>query len=71
MTRLVEQGKVCYFVLSDAGPDTTRRGHATHPVVALQSEYSLWTRKCETEVLPLCRELCISYVNYAPVGRAF
>ncbi len=71
MSRLVEQGKVRYLGLSEAGPDTIRRGHATHPVVALQSEYSLWTRECEAEILPLCRELGISYVNYAPVGRGF
>lgn len=71
MSRLVEQGKVRYLGLSEAGPDTIRRGHTTHPVVALQSEYSLWTRECETEILPLCRELGISYVNYAPVGRGF
>ena len=71
MARLVEQGKVRYLGLSEAGPDTIRRGHATHPVVALQSEYSLWTRDCETEILPLCRQLGISYVNYAPVGRGF
>ena len=67
----VEQGKVRYLGLSEAGPDTIRRGHATHPVVALQSEHSLWTRECETQILPLCRELGISYVNYAPVGRRF
>ena len=71
MARLIEQGKVRYLGLSEAGADTIRRGHATHPVVALQSEYSLWTRECEAEILPLCRELGISYVNYAPVGRGF
>lgn len=71
MARLVEQGKVRYLGLSEAGPDTIRRAHATHPISALQTEYSLWTRDAETELLPLCRELGIGYVAYSPVGRGF
>ena len=57
MARLVEQGKVRALGLSEAGPDTIRRANATHPITALQSEYSLWTRDVEAEILPLCREL--------------
>ncbi len=71
MARLVEQGKVRYLGLSEAGPDTIRRAHATYPISALQTEYSLWTRDAETELLPLCRELGIGYVAYSPVGRGF
>lgn len=71
MSRLVEQGKVRYLGLSEAGPDTIRRAHATHPISALQTEYSLWTRDAEVELLPLCRELGIGYVAYSPLGRGF
>ena len=71
MARLVEQGKVRHLGLSEAGPDTIRRAHATHPISALQSEYSLWTRGVEAEILPLCRELGIGLVPYAPLGRGF
>lgn len=71
MARLVEQGKVRFLGLSEAGADTIRRAHATHPITALQSEYSLWTRDAEKEILPLCRELGIGYVAYAPLGRGF
>ena len=71
MARLIEQGKVRYLGLSEAGPETIRRAHATHPISALQTEYSLWTRDAETEWLPLCRELGIGYVAYSPVGRGF
>ena len=71
MARLVEQGKVRYLGLSEAGPDTIRRAHATHPISALQTEYSLWTRDAEAELLPLCRELGIGYVAYSPLGRGF
>ena len=71
MARLVEQGKVRALGLSEAGPDTIRRAHATHPISALQSEYSLWTRDVETEILPLCRELGIGFVPFAPLGRGF
>lgn len=71
MSRLVEQGKVKYLGLSEAGTDTIRRAHATHPISALQTEYSLWTRDAEIELLPTCRELGIGYVAYAPLGRGF
>lgn len=68
---LVTAGKVRYFGLSEAGAGTIRRAHAVHPVSALQSEYSLWTRGPEREVLPLCRELGIGFVPYSPLGRGF
>jgi aryl-alcohol dehydrogenase-like predicted oxidoreductase len=71
MSRLVEQGKVKYLGLSEAGPDTIRRAHATHPISALQTEYSLWSRFPEEEILPTCRELGIGYVAYSPLGRGF
>jgi aryl-alcohol dehydrogenase-like predicted oxidoreductase len=69
MSRLIEQGKVRYLGLSEAGPQTIRRAHATHPIAALQSELSLWTRDLEVEVLPVCRELGIGFVPYSPLGR--
>jgi aryl-alcohol dehydrogenase-like predicted oxidoreductase len=69
MSRLVEQGKVRYIGLCEAGPATLRRAHKTHPLAALQTEYSLWSRDCEAEILPACRELGIGYVAYAPLGR--
>ena len=68
---LVKAGKVRFFGLSEAGPETLRRAHAVHPVSALQSEYSLWTRDPEAEVLPLCRELGVGFVPYSPLGRGF
>ncbi|MDH3452564.1 MAG: aldo/keto reductase [Gammaproteobacteria bacterium] len=71
MSRLVEQGKVRFLGLSEAGADTIRRAHATHPISALQTEYSLWTRDVEAELLPLCRELGIGFVAYSPLGRGF
>lgn len=71
MAELVAQGKVKYLGLSEAGVDTIRRAHATHPIQALQTEYSLWTRDIEDEILPTCRELGIGFVGYAPVGRGF
>jgi len=71
MGRLVEEGKVKYLGLSEAGVETIRRAHATHPIAALQTEYSLWTRDAEEEILPVCRELDIGYVAYAPLGRGF
>jgi len=71
VSRLVEAGKVRYFGLSEAGPDTIRRAHAVHPVAALQSEYSLWTRDPETEVLPVLEELGIGFVPFSPLGRGF
>jgi len=69
MARLVEQGKVRHLGLSEAAPRTIRRAHAVHPIAALQTEYSLWTRDAESEILPLCRELGIGYVAYSPLGR--
>ena len=69
MSRLVEQGKVRWIGLSEAGPATIRRAHLTHPVTALQTEYSLWTRFVEQDYLPLLRELGIGFVAYSPLGR--
>jgi aryl-alcohol dehydrogenase-like predicted oxidoreductase len=69
MKRLVEQGKVRHLGLSEAGPQTIRRAHRVHPIAALQTEYSLWTRDVEAEILPLCRELGIGFVAYSPLGR--
>lgn len=71
MKRLVEQGKVRHIGLSEAGAQTIRRAHATHPIAALQSEFSLWTRDLEAEILPICRELGIGLVPYSPLGRGF
>src|SRR6059036_3382905 len=71
MARLVEQGKVRYIGLSEAGARTLRRAHAVYPITALETEYSLWTRDAEKEWLPTCRELGIAYVAYAPLGRGF
>jgi aryl-alcohol dehydrogenase-like predicted oxidoreductase len=71
MARLVEQGKVRYLGLSEAAPQTIRRAHATHPITALQSEYSLWERGPEDEILSVCRELGIGFVPYSPLGRGF
>jgi aryl-alcohol dehydrogenase-like predicted oxidoreductase len=67
----VAAGKVLHFGLSDAGPDTIRRAHAVHPIAALQTEYSLWTRDPEAELLPLLRELGIGFVPYSPLGHGF
>lgn len=69
MARLIEQGKVRYLGLSEAGSKTIRRAHATYPIAALQSEYSLWTRDPEGEILATCRELGIGFVPYSPLGR--
>ncbi|MEJ7711074.1 MAG: aldo/keto reductase [Pyrinomonadaceae bacterium] len=71
MARLVEQGKVRYLGLSEAGPESIRRAHSVHPIAALQTEYSLWSREPEDEILPLCRELGIGFVPYSPLGRGF
>jgi aryl-alcohol dehydrogenase-like predicted oxidoreductase len=71
MTRLIEAGKVRYLGLSEAGPETIRRANATHPISALQSEYSLWCRDLEDDVLPACRECGIGFAAYSPVGRGF
>ncbi|MGH9688055.1 MAG: aldo/keto reductase [Candidatus Acidiferrales bacterium] len=69
MARLIEQGKVRYLGLSEAGAKTVRRAHATYPITALQSEYSIWTRDPEGEILNACRELGIGFVPYSPLGR--
>jgi aryl-alcohol dehydrogenase-like predicted oxidoreductase len=71
MAELVSAGKVRYLGLSEAAPDTIRRAHATHPISALQTEYSLWTRDPEDEILPAVRELGIGFVAYSPLGRGF
>jgi aryl-alcohol dehydrogenase-like predicted oxidoreductase len=71
MKTLVDQGKVRHIGLSEAGPATVRRAHAVHPLTALQTEYSLWTRDVEAEILPTCRELGIGFVPYSPLGRGF
>jgi aryl-alcohol dehydrogenase-like predicted oxidoreductase len=71
MARLVDQGKVRHLGLSEAAAGTLRRAHATHPITALQTEYSLWSRDVEAEILPACRELGIGFVPYSPLGRGF
>jgi aryl-alcohol dehydrogenase-like predicted oxidoreductase len=71
LAELVEAGKVRYIGLSEASPDTIRRAHAVHPLTAVQTEYSLWTRDLEDEVLPTLRELGIGLVAYSPLGRGF
>jgi aryl-alcohol dehydrogenase-like predicted oxidoreductase len=71
MSELVHQGKVRFLGLSEAGPDTIRRGHAVHPISALQTEYSLWSRDPEEDILPTVRELGIGFVAYSPLGRGF
>ena len=68
---LVEEGKIRHIGLSEAAPETIRRAHKTHRITALQSEYSLWTRDPEEEILPLVRELGIGFVAYSPLGRGF
>jgi aryl-alcohol dehydrogenase-like predicted oxidoreductase len=71
MAELVEQGKVLHLGLSEAAPATIRRAHAVHPIAAVQTEYSLWTREPEVEILSTCRELGIGFVPYSPLGRGF
>jgi aryl-alcohol dehydrogenase-like predicted oxidoreductase len=71
MSRLVEQGKVRYLGLSEAAPATLRRAFNAYPIAALQTEYSLWSREPEDEILPVCRELGIGFVAYSPLGRGF
>jgi aryl-alcohol dehydrogenase-like predicted oxidoreductase len=71
MSRLVEEGKVRYLGLSEAAPATIRRAHRTHPISALQTEYSLWSRDPEEQILPVCEELGITFVAYSPLGRGF
>lgn len=71
MAQLVKEGKVRYLGLSEAGANTIRRAHAVHPISAIQSEYSLWSRDPEDEILATCRELGIGFVPYSPLGRGF
>jgi len=71
MAELVDGGKVRHLGLSEAGPETIRRAHATHPIAALQTEYSLWSRDPEDQILPTVRELGIGFVAYSPLGRGF
>ena len=71
LAELIAEGKIRHYGLSEAAPDTIRRAHAVHPVTALQTEYSLWSRDPETELLPLLRELGIGFVPYSPLGRGF
>lgn len=71
MSELVQAGKVRFLGLSEAAPETIRRAHAVHPITALQTEYSLWTRHLETDILPTIRELGIGLVPYSPLGRGF
>ncbi|MDR3574642.1 MAG: aldo/keto reductase [Anaerolineaceae bacterium] len=71
MAKLIQQGKVRFLGLSEAGPATLRKAQATHPITALQSEYSLWTRDVEKDILAACRELGIGFVPFSPLGRGF
>ena len=71
MAELVKEGKVRHIGLSEAGPETIRRAASVHPIAALQSEYSLWERDVEDDILPVCRELGIGFVPYSPLGRGF
>lgn len=71
MAQLVQQGKIRYIGLSEAAPTTIRRAQAVHPITALQTEYSLWSREPEDEILPTVRELGIGFVAYSPLGRGF
>jgi aryl-alcohol dehydrogenase-like predicted oxidoreductase len=71
LAELVAQGKILHIGLSEAAPETIRRAQAVHPITAVQTEYSLWTRDPEAEVLPTCRELGIGFVPYSPLGRGF
>jgi len=71
MAELVKEGKVRHLGLSEAGVETIRRAHAVHPIAALQTEYSLWSRDVEEAILPTCRELGIAFVAYSPLGRGF
>ncbi len=71
MAELVREGKVRHIGLSEAAPETIRRANAVHPITAIQTEYSLWSRDPEAEILPTCRELGIGFVPYSPLGRGF
>jgi aryl-alcohol dehydrogenase-like predicted oxidoreductase len=71
MAELVAAGKIRHIGLSEAAPETIRRAHAVHPITAVQTEYSMWSREPEAEILPTCRELGIGFVPYSPLGRGF
>jgi aryl-alcohol dehydrogenase-like predicted oxidoreductase len=71
MAELVKEGKIRHIGLSEAAPETIRRANAVHPITAVQTEYSLWSRDPEAEILPTCRELGIGFVPYSPLGRGF
>jgi aryl-alcohol dehydrogenase-like predicted oxidoreductase len=71
MAQLVQQGKIRHIGLSEAAPETLRRAQAVHPITALQTEYSLWSRDPENQIIPTCRELGIGFVPYSPLGRGF
>jgi aryl-alcohol dehydrogenase-like predicted oxidoreductase len=71
MSELVKQGKVKYLGLSEVSAETIRRAHQVHPITAIQTEYSLWSREPEQEVLAVCKELGITFVSYSPLGRGF
>jgi len=71
LSLLVEEGKIGHIGLCEVGAETLRRAHAVHPIAAVQTEYSLWTREAETDVLPTCHELGIGFVPYSPLGRGF
>jgi aryl-alcohol dehydrogenase-like predicted oxidoreductase len=71
MAELVQQGKIKHIGLSEAAPETIRRAHTVHPITAVQTEYSMWTRDPENGVLPTCRELGVGFVSYSPLGRGF
>jgi len=71
MADLIRQGKVRYIGLSEAAPATIRRAHAGHPLTAVQTEYSLWSREPEAEIIPTCRQLGIGFIAYSPLGRGF
>jgi aryl-alcohol dehydrogenase-like predicted oxidoreductase len=71
MADLIKEGKIVHIGLSEAAPETIRRAHAVHPITAVQTEYSLWTRDVEAEILPTCRGLGIGFVAYSPLGRGF
>src|SRR6202012_450961 len=71
MAQLVKEGKIRHIGLSEASPQTLRRAVKVHPITALQTEYSLWSRDPEDEILPVCRELGVGFVAYSPLGRGF
>ncbi len=71
LSRLIEEGKIGHIGLCEVSAETLRRAHSVHPIAALQTEYSLWTRDVETEILPTCQELGIGFVPYSPLGRGF